>query len=276
MIPGNDNYLTTSLLLFLDNQIQQQGVAFTNQSSLFYPAQQEVAGTYTYTAPFVQMCNDTSVSGANIISGVYLNNTWVGVGTSGLISINHYLGAVNFSQPIPNGVQISGNFAVKDINLYLSDTVDYKVILNQKFAVNPKYGQIVTGIEEDCKVMPAIFLVPKSQEAVGFSFAGVDDLRLKMRGMIVTENVYQRVAVGSILRNLRLKSLPYIAATPFSYDGSYTGTPYSYYNLPINPTYSPVIMKAVVTEIPEIGTYKPLTAQFSMVDFLISSWGSHN
>ena len=276
MIPQSDSKIITSFLLFLDNAIQYQGQAFTNQSSLFYPTSQEVAGLYSYTAPFTQMCNDTSIFGANIISGVYLNNTYVGIGQSGLVSINHYFGAVTFNQPVPQNIQISGNFAVKDVNIYLSDGPDYKVVLNQKFSVNPKYGQTITGVAEDVKIMPAIFLVPKAQETLPFAFDGCDDNRVRIRGIIVAENVYQRVCIGSILKNLRLRSLPYIAATPFSYDGSYTGgVPYNYWNLQIDPTYAPVIMSCKVTEIPERGTFESLTAQFSQFDAVVSYWGNH-
>jgi hypothetical protein len=93
--------------------------------------------------------------------------------------------------------------------------------------------------------------------------------------MIVAENAWQRVAIGNICKNLRLKTLNLVAATPFLMDGSYTGTPYNYNNLPLYEYPTSYIMESKVTEIPEVGSFSDTTKQFSLCDFKISSWGSH-
>lgn len=274
--PQLDNLLVSSFSLFIDHEIQRQGSAFANISSLFYPESGDTSGVYTYSAPYLQLCNDTSISGVNVISGIYLNNTFVTVGQSGLIAINHYDGDVKFSSPLPANTRISGNFSVKDFNVYVSDQPDYNTILSSKYSSNPKYGQTPTGIQLGDKVMPAVFLVPKEQEAKALAFAGIDDNSIRIRAMVVCENAYQRVAVCNVLKNFRLRQFPLVAYTPFDYLGNMTGLNYSYTGLPYYGLYSPFIQKAKVTEIPNVGSFTDATKQFAMVDFDISVWASHN
>jgi hypothetical protein len=270
-----DNLIVSSFLLFGDHELLRQGQAYSNKSGLFYPENSDTQGTYTYSCSYLQLVNDTSISGANVMSGVYLNGVFVGIGTSGLYAINHYNGDVHFNAPLPKNTIVSGNFAVKDVNWYLSDGPDYRVIMEGKYASNPKYAQQATGIQLGDKVMPAIFLVPKEQEAKDLAFAGIDDNAMRIRAMVVCENVYQRVAVCGILKNLKLRQFPLVASTPFDYLGNMTGTNYNYNTLPYYGLYSPFVHKCKVTEIPNVGTFTDATKQFAMVDFDLSVWANH-
>ena len=232
MLPQIDNRIISSFLLFLDYQVQQQGLSYTNSSGLFYPALSDVAGLYAYTCPYKQLCNDTSISGATIMSGVYLNGSYTNIGQNHLVSINHYNGAVYFSQPLLPSVIISGNFAIKDFSVYLSDQPDYKVLFDSKYVPNPKYGDDIpiSGVPLEAKTAPAIILVIKDQEQRALAFAGIDDNTIRIRAVAVCENLYQKVAVCNILKNFRLKGLPIPAtgALPFDYLGNYTGLNYNY------------------------------------------------
>jgi|SRR5882724_119143 len=273
--PQLDNLVVSSFLLFIDHEIQRQGNSYSNKSGLFYPEQSDVSGLYIYSCPYLQLCNDTSISGANIMSGIYLNGVFVKVGQSGLVAINHYDGDVKFNTPLPKNTVVSGNFAVKDFNIYLADQPDYNIILSDKYSSNPKYAQQATGIPLGNKIMPAVFLVPKEQEAKDLVFGGIDDNAMRIRAMVVCENVYQRVAVCGILKNFKLRQFPLIASTPFDYLGNMTGINYNYTGLPYYGLYSPFVRRAKVNEIPEVGSYTDVTKQFAMVDFDVSVWASH-
>lgn len=270
-----DNKLITSFLLMIDHEIQSQGQAFTNQSGLFYRNNDKVAGIYTYTCSYKQLCNDTAITGANVMSGVYLNNTYVSVGQSGLLSINHGDGSVNFDRVWPSNIKISGNFAVKDFSVYLSDQPDYTLLMDAKYHSNPKYAQQATGVSLDAKSMPAVFLVPKEQEALPLAFGGADDNYMRVKAMIVCENAFQRVAVCNILKNFKLRNLPIYNNIPFDYLGNMTGINYNYHNLTFATTNFPFITKAKATHIPNQGAFVDTTKQFAMVDFDISAWGTH-
>lgn len=270
-----DNKLITSLLLMVDHEVQKQGQAFANRSGLFYKDKDGMSGIYTYTCSYKQLCNDTSISGANVMSGVYLNGVYAPVGTSGLLSINHYDGSVNFNQLLPANTRISGNFAVKDYSVYLSDQPDYSVVMDSKFKSNPKYAQQATGVAVDTKTMPAIILCPKEQEARPLAFAGIDDNFLRVRAIVVSENAFQRLAVCNIMKNFRLRNLPIFTNIPLDYLGNMTGANYNYDNLTFETVSFPFITAVKVTQIPNQGSFTDVTKQFAMVDFDISAWGSH-
>lgn len=275
MTPQLDTKLVTSFLLFIDHEIQRQGSAFSNKSGYFYPARNKVANSYTYTCSYKQLCNDTSISGANIMSGVYLNGSYVSVGQSGLTSINHYDGSVTFSQQLPAQTVISGNFAVKEFSIYLSDEPDYKVLLDTKFRSNPKFAQQATGMALDEKSMPAVILVVKEQEARPLAFAGIDDNYMAIRAMVVCENVYQRISVCNILKNFRLKNIKLVSSSPLDYLGNMTGANYNYDNLSGYDFYAPFIQSAKTVNIPQQGDYDDIVRHFAMADFDISTWGGH-
>ena len=270
-----DNKLVTSFLLMMDHEVQKQGEAFSNKTGLFYKDEDKVYQQYSYTCSYKQLCNDTSISGANIMSGVYVSGVYTPVGSGGLISINHNNGCVNFNHLIPSGITISGSFAVKDFSIYLSDQPDYAVIMDSKFHSNPKYAQNATGISQDTKTMPAIILVPKDQEARPLAFGGIDDNFIRLRAMVVCENAFQRVAVCNILKNFRLKTLPLFNNVPFDYLGNMTGINYNYSNLTFYGSYFPYILTAKAIQIPNQGSFTEPTRQFAMVDFDVSAWGGH-
>lgn len=275
MQPQIDNKIISSFSLFVDHEIQRQGLAYFNTNGLFYPAENKFNDRVTYTCPYKQLCNDTSISGASIMSGVYLNGNYVSVGQSGLIGINHYDGAVHFSAALPSNTIVSGNFAVKDVNIYLSDQPDYKLIFGAKYSVNPKYGRGNSGVALDAKVAPAVFLVPKIQENRPFSFAGLDDNFIRIRGIVVVDNLYQKIAICNILKNFRLKNLKVANSTVFDYLGNMTGVNYNYGSLDENSYYKPIIMQAVSVEAPTSEDFTDIYKQFAIVDFDISTWATH-
>jgi hypothetical protein len=270
-----DNKLMQSMLLMVDHEIQKQGQAFSNKSGLFYRDTDKVSGLYTYTCPYKQLCNDTSISGAVVMSGVYVSGVYTPVGSGGLVSINHYDGSVNFDHFLPESARISGNFGVKDFAVYLSDQPDYTVVMDTKFSSNPKYDQRATGIAQSTKVFPAVILVAKEQEARPLAFAGVDDNYMRVRAMIVCENAFQRLAVTNILKNLKLRNLPIFNNIPFDFRGNMTGQNYNWNDLTFTTESVPFIQSVKGTAIPSQNSYVDATRQFGMVDFDVSAWGSH-
>ena len=76
MKPQVDNIVMSNMLLWLDTQILSKGEAFTNYSGNFYPVDSLVNGFYTYSLPVKQVLADSSIEGANILSGIYINNNF--------------------------------------------------------------------------------------------------------------------------------------------------------------------------------------------------------
>jgi hypothetical protein len=270
-----DNKLISSFLLFLDHEIQENGTAFYNASGLLYPINSTIQGLYAYATPYKQLCNDTAITGANIISGLYLNNNLVTIGQSGLYAINHYQGTAYFTGQLPASTVVSGNYAIKEFNVELTDQVEYKLLFETKFVTNSKFNQVLTGLPLDTKICPGVFVRFKIGENKPFAFGGLDDNNIKIRTVVVSENEFQKIGICNILKNLNLRVFPIINSTPFDHLGNYTGIKYNYDNLSVNSGYYPLIMDAKVVDVPLVGEYTNITRNTAIVDFTISTIMQH-
>jgi hypothetical protein len=252
-----------SLLLFLDNQILNQGQSYQNFSGFFYPINSYIYGVSAYNCGFRQIVSDTAISGANVMTGIYLNGNFVTPGTSGLWAINHSLATIYFTgNPLPSNTIISGNFAIKDFNTDITDQQEYDMLFNTQFKTNPQFNQVLSGIDVNTKVSPSLFLKFHESEYRPFAFTRIDDNRLWVRITIVTENEYQRVGVSNILKNLKLRTFPIVTSTPFDQMGNYTGILYNYNNLPTSPNYQPWIMTSKIISMPQ----RPFTEQTKNIE----------
>lgn len=276
MQPQLDNKIISSFLLYVDNRVQQRGEAYYNTNGLFYQTQSNINGLYAYTSPYKQLCNDISITGANILSGVYLNNNYVSIGQSGLVAINHYDGAIYFNSGLPKNTIISGNFAIKDFSVYLSDQPDFKLLFETKYYTNPKYGNIPkSGLPLDVKTAPAIYITVKTQENKPLVFGGIDDNAIQLRAVVIAENAYQKIGVCNILKNLFMRPFRLVESTPFDYLGNMTGINYNYTQLSSSNTYKPLVLKSKVTEVNLDGEFLDMKKQFAFVDFDISTWNGN-
>jgi hypothetical protein len=224
--PGFDNQLISSFLLMLDYKILSRGQAYTNFSSEFFPIVSYDNNLYAYACPFKSLCNDSSISGANIISGVYLNGNYIGIGQSGLQYINHYQGVVYFNNQLPSNTVISGNYAVKDFTLELSDQPEYKLLFETKYTTNGKFAQTAAGIPLDEKTSPIIFLRVKIDDDKPFALGGYEDKTKIIRAIVIADSEYQRTAVCNILKDLCYSPFNITTQLPFDFNGNYTGISY--------------------------------------------------
>lgn len=272
MIIQFENRVISSFMLYLDHEIQSQGQAYYNYSGLLYRVNSQHNGLYAYATPFKQLVNDTSISGANVMSGVYLNGNYVGIGQSGLYSINHAQGVVYFTGQLSSNTVVSGRYAIKDINIELSDKEEYKVIFETKYEPKSRYNQTLSGLQTDVKTLPSIFLKYKGGDAAPAAFGGIQDNKVLIKALILTENEFQRVAVCNILKNLTFKFFNLVNSTPFDYLGNYTGLNYYYDNLNFDTGNSPLITEVKVKDVPLIGEFSNIGAKIASAEFVLSTF----
>jgi hypothetical protein len=232
MKPQQDNILMSNMLLWIDHEILSKGEAFTNYSGNFYPVDSLVNGFYTYGVPFKQLVVDASINGANIISGVYLNNIYTTPGNSNFSGINPNIGYSFFSSD-KSSVTISGNYAVKDFNIYLTSLAEEQLIFETKFEVNPLVDQNPTGLATSALTYPAIFLKSNGGQNKPFALGGQDETIVQIRAIIMADNLFSLDAVCSILRDTARKHLPLISQSnmPFDNYGIIRNNNYNYNNL---------------------------------------------
>ena len=122
-----ENQAMSSFMLYIDYEITARGQAYTNFSSFLNETNQTVNGVFNYSAPYRQMVSDVSISGANVMTGLYLDGDTLNVGTSGLNSINYTKGMALTSQ-ITGQNRISGDYSIKDYSVF-----PQLIILRQTF-----------------------------------------------------------------------------------------------------------------------------------------------
>lgn len=211
MIPQFDNTLMTSMLFWLDNKILTKGQAYTNYQSVFYNLPNMYYGYYTYGAPFKQMVIDCSVSGANIISGIYINGTFTIPGQGGLTGIDSSNGQLYFTSAISNpNVSLSGNYAVKDFNMYLTSKTEENLLFETQYQINPKTYQNPTGLPIGAETYPVIYLKYQGGKNKPLAFGGYDQTIGNIRAIILADSVFNLDAVTSIMRDTARELIPLI------------------------------------------------------------------
>ena len=232
-----NNLAMTSMLFWFDNKLLTKGEAFTNHSSYFWPIDVNYYGFYTYGAPFKQMVIDESVPNANIISGVYINNVFTRVGQNYLSGINASQGQLYFTQPVSNAsTSISGNYAVKDFNVYLTSETEEDLLFETQFQLQPKTYQNPTGLPSNVETYPAIYLKYQGGNNEPLAFGGLDKTNINVRAIVLSDNIFKLDAVTSIFRDTARSLVPlmYDNEMPFNALGSCTGDCFNYLELTAN------------------------------------------
>jgi len=227
-----DNRVMSSLLLFVDHQLLNHGEAYTNHSSYFTETNQVYANYFNYAAPFKQFVSDASITGANVMTQVFLDGAAKSIGDNGFNSIDYINGQVNFTSQITGANRLSGNYAVKDFNVYLTTLSEEEILFESKYHLKPKTNQTVTGLAPDSQTFPAVFVKSTSSENVPFAFGGTDQTNFNARLIVLGDSAYELDAACSILKDVVKSNVYFIQdELPFNALGAYTGEAYNYTGL---------------------------------------------
>jgi len=210
---GNfDNDVMSSMMLFVDNVVCNVGQGYTNYSGTFYSTNNLFNNTYTYSLPFKQVVADSSVSGANILSGIYLSGSFITGNQSGLIGISQQNGQVYFNNNV-TASQLSGNYAVKDFTIYLTNKPEEELLFETQYSVRPKITQNLTGLSPNAQTVPAIFIKNNSSINDPFAFGGTVDSKIEIRLIILADSLFNLDAVCGVLRDTAYQRMPLIKNT---------------------------------------------------------------
>jgi|SaaInlV_125m_DNA_1040241.scaffolds.fasta_scaffold46377_2 hypothetical protein len=133
-------------------------------------------------------------------------------------------------------LNITGEFAYKTVNLYITDETEESVILNSDFIISPTnqtYLQTNGGFSEKIYTVPAMFITLENSENVPFAMGGMDCTKFYMRAVVVADSNYTLDGVLSIFRDSARTSFPLIDYEDFPY-GEFSHIklhPYKYMDL---------------------------------------------
>jgi hypothetical protein len=212
MIGNFDNDVMSSMILFVDNVVCNVGQGYTNYSGNFYNTNDLFNNTYTYSLPFKQIIADSSVSGANVLSGIYLSGSFITGNQNGLIGINHQNGQVFFSNNVTAN-QLSGNYAVKDFNIYLTNKPEQELLFETKYSIKPKTSQNLDGLAPNAQTIPAIFIKSNNSINDPFALGGTVDSKIDIRLIVLADSLFNLDAVCGVLRDTAYQRMPLIKNT---------------------------------------------------------------
>ena len=210
MKPLFQHKATTSFAMWFNNFLLRKGEAYSNKTgTFFYQEDDRLDPNYiSYASPYKQWVFDSSITGASIPSGVYVDGNFVERGETGL-KIDFDNGRVLFSGDyVDANRNITGSFAVNDINIYLTDETEENLIVENKYDLNSRFKQGVSGITPYNQVVPAAFISMQKSQNVPLAFGGEDQTNLSYRIVGLAENLYQLDGIISLCTDSSYEVFP--------------------------------------------------------------------
>ncbi len=200
-----ENRVMSSFLLWFDHTLLDKGEAFTNHNSKYYPVTGSFAGYTTFGAPFKQFVTDSSITDATIASGAYVSGTspsdFIATGAYPLADINYDQGHLYLSGSIADGATVSGSYAIKDFNVYLTSKAEQELLFEDAIKLRPSTAQVETGLAPSAATYPAIFIKNNGGDNQPWSFGGQDVTTTNVRAIILADSQFNLDAVCSIFKD---------------------------------------------------------------------------
>jgi hypothetical protein len=264
------NKLVSSFMMFLDHTLLDKGQAYSNGSGLLYRTTGNINGLNVYATPFRQLVNDISITGANIMSGLWVSGVFSPPGISGIHSINITEGQAYFSGA---PASVSGRYAVKDFSVYLTDKPEEEILFETKFDLRSKVPQSLTGLPQDTQTYPVIYIKNMDEENRPFCLGGTDNHEAMIRAIVLGDSQFVVDAACSILLDMARKRFKILepSGLPFNAYGAMTGVNYNYNSVISSATQESLVWRArksSLTSARELNAINP-SVFASFVDFYV-------
>lgn len=232
--------VTTSFAMWIDHYLLEKGEAYQNQTGvLTYYSDPRLPSSYrTFGSLYKQWVFDSSITGATVPSGVYVNGTFKGR-NDGVI-IDYLNGRVlTTGNSIPTTATVTGSFAVKDYNIYLTNENEEDLIIeNNNLAANEKFPWTGKYVQPYDQAIPAIYLITEGFHNTPFAMGGEDESRSHFKSVIFADSPYSLDGVLSIFADTmqRVFKLKDFGSYPINEFGDVKSSPYIYDDYYDNPT----------------------------------------
>jgi hypothetical protein len=213
MKPQFVNNAVASFLFWSENELLTKGEAYKNfTSKLYYAPDPRLGSSYnTFASPFKQWVYNQGISGANIMSGVSgsvnLTNYQSG------LQIDYDNGRVILPSSLGTGLNITGSYAFKEVNFYLSNETEEFLITDNKYYLNSRFiGQAPSGkLPPYDFVNPAIFIVHSNVGNEPIALGGMKDTEINLSMVVMVETSYHLDAILGIYADSEEKSFPLLS-----------------------------------------------------------------
>lgn len=237
---GFDHELLSSFYLWCDDRLNYFAEAYQPSISHTFQYVDSIdvpSGWNAFYSPyrqFVWASDKTTVADEVTIGGTVIKDK------DGIyIDYNNGRVLVDTSDPrfgSSTSLNITGDFAYKTVNVYITDETEENVILNSDFIISPSdqtYMQANGGFSDKMYTLPAIFLTLSNSSNEPFAFGGMDNTVVNIRSVIVADSNYTLDGVLSIFRDSARTNFPLIdfGDFPFGEFNHIKSHPYKYQDL---------------------------------------------
>lgn len=241
MIPQFQHKLASSFVLWFDNYLLTKGQAYTNTTGSFYYYQDErLPSEYkVFGSAYKQWVSDSSIAGATIPSGVFVNGSFsgraTGVNNSTSSRVLDFDNGRVLISGASTGASVTGSFAVKDFNIYYTNETEEDLLIENKFMPQSKIGTDLTRtyVQPYDQVVPAVYICNAGFSNEPFAFGGMDQTTTNLNAVVIAEDPYQLDGILSIFadsRNENIVDVPF-DNYPFTEYGDLKSGYYNYQNL---------------------------------------------
>ena len=230
--------VTTSFAMWFDHHLLEKGEAFQNQTGVlsYYSDPRLPNSLKSFGSLYKQWVFDSSISGATVPSGVYVNGTFKG--RSDGVKIDYINGRV-LSTGIPTGAAVTGSFAVKDYNIYLTNENEEDLIIeNNNLAANQQFPWTGKYVQPYDQTIPAVYIITEGFHNTPFAFGGEDESRSHIKCVVFSDTAYSLDGVLSIFADSTQKvfNLEDFSNYPINEYGDVKTPPYTYNDYYDDPT----------------------------------------
>jgi hypothetical protein len=209
--------ITNSMLLWFDNYFLTHADGYINRTGTFFYEEDPSlpANLKSFNSRYKQWVNDSSITGANIPSGVFIDGAFSGRADGVILDFENGRALVDSS--VPNTATITGAFAVKDINVYYTDDDEEDIINEQRYQVNPNLPaaeqSAQTGLSPYDFAIPAAFIANQGLNNKGFALGGLEETTVRFTAVVLAQNSFELDGVLSVFADSKNEIIPEIPMT---------------------------------------------------------------
>lgn len=219
MIPQYIHNLSSSFSLWVDHTLLKNGLAYTNKTGelVHYVDHQLPNGWRAWGSPDKQWVTDSSITGATVPSGFYVNSNFSGRASSFILDFEN--GRI-LTNGISSSATITGSYSAKEFNVYATNQDEEGLVIEKtQESADQKIGTSINTryLPPYEQKVPALFINVQTQENKPFSLGGMDKTINKINIVAITQTPYQLDGVlglfadtaDSIFKEISFESAPY-------------------------------------------------------------------
>lgn len=235
-----DHTLLSSFYLWFENQLISNKVqAYNiNLANTFkaVSAYDVPSGYIAYQGEFRQLVADTGIPNFN--SGFFVNGNFVSANKAvSNIYLDYDHGRLIFPVASGSALSVTGSFAVKEVNTYISNEDEEQLLLYgdfiEKDQTYPYFYNKVDKFDQNTYFLPACFISLGTAQNSAFSLGGEEDTRTIIKVAVLTKDNYTLDSVLSSFRDTVRETIVHVPYEQFPYGAFFSvkNYPYSYESL---------------------------------------------